>query len=95
MNVKWTLLSKEDYFKNIEYLEIYWTEKEVVNFIEEVDYCINLLANENVIFTKSDFDDVYKMIVIKQITLYYSIIDNTIFLMRFWNNYQDLKKFKL
>ena len=95
MNVKWTLLSKEDYFKNIEYLEIYWTEKEVVNFIEKVDYCINLLANENVIFTKSDFDDVYKMIVIKQITLYYSIIDNTIFLMRFWNNYQDLKKFKL
>ena len=95
MNVKWTLLSKEDYFKNIEYLEIYWTEKEVVNFIEEVDYCINLLANENVIFTKSDFDDVYKMIVIKQITLYYSINDNTIFLMRFWNNYQDLKKFKL
>ena len=95
MNVKWTFLSKEDYFKNIEYLEIYWTEKEVVNFIEEVDYCINLLANENVIFTKSDFDDVYKMIVIKQITLYYSIIDNTIFLMRFWNNYQDLKKFKL
>ena len=95
MNVKWTFLSKEDYFKNIEYLEIYWTEKEVVNFIEKVDYCINLLANENVIFTKSDFDDVYKMIVIKQITLYYSIIDNTIFLMRFWNNYQDLKKFKL
>ena len=95
MNVKWTLLSKEDYFKNIDYLETYWTEKEVVKFIDEADYCINLLANENVAFIKSDFEDVYKIVVIKQITLYYSIIDNTIFLLRFWNNYQDLSNFKL
>jgi hypothetical protein len=43
MKIEWTILSKDDYFKNIEYLENYWTEKEVLNFIEVVDYCINLL----------------------------------------------------
>ena len=56
---------------------------------------ITLLANKNITFIKSDFEEVYKLVVIKQIALYYSIVDDTIFLLRFWNNYQDLKKFKI
>lgn len=65
------MLSNEDYFQNIEYLENYWSEKEVLNFIQEVEFCIDLLAKGNVNFVKSDFDDVYKLVVLKQITLYY------------------------
>jgi hypothetical protein len=95
MNIEWTILSKDDYFQNIEYLENYWTEKEVLNFITEVDYCINLLSKGNVSFIKSDFESVFKMVIIKQITLYYSLANNKVFLLRFWNNYQDLKDFKL
>lgn len=95
MKVKWTQLSKEDYFHNIEYLEIYWSEKEVLNFITEVDFIIDLLSKNNITFVKSDFESVFKVVVLKQITLYYSIIDDTVYLMRFWNNHQDLKNLKI
>ncbi len=95
MKIEWTLASKYDYWKNIEYLESQWSEKEVFNFINEIDYSLNLLAKENVVFIKSDYANVYKMFVIKQITLYYSIENKTIYLLRFWNNYQDLSNFKL
>lgn len=39
--------------------------------------------------------NVYKMVLIKQITIYYSMENETIYLLRFWNNYQDLSNFKL
>ncbi len=72
-----------------------WTEKEVLNSINEVDYSLNLLAKGNLIFIKSDYINVYKMVVIKQITIYYSIKNETVYLLRFWNNYQNLSNFKL
>jgi len=95
MKIEWTLLSKNDYWKNIEYLETQWAEKEVLNFINEVHYSLDLLAKGNVIFVKSDYANTYKMVLIKQITIYYSIENETIYLLRFWNNYQDLSNFKL
>ena len=95
MKIEWTLNSKNDYWQNIEYLEKHWSEKEALNFINEVDYSLNLLARENVVFTKSDYITVYKMVIIKQITIYYSIKNETIYLLRFWNNYQDLSNFKI
>lgn len=95
MKIEWTLASKNDYWKNIEYLENHWSEKEVLNFINEIEYSLNLLAKENVLFVKSDYCNVYKMVIIKQIILYYSIENQTIYLLRFWNNYQDLSNFKL
>ena len=95
MKIEWTLASKIDYWKNIEYLENHWSEKEVLNFIIEIEYSLNLLAKENVLFIKSDYSNVYKMVIMKQITLYYSIENQTIYLLRFWNNYQELSNFKL
>jgi hypothetical protein len=95
MKIEWTLASKNDYWQNIEYLEKHWSEKEALNFITEVDYSLKLLAVDNVVFTKSDHINVYKMVIIKQITLYYFIENETIYLLRFWNNYQDLSNFKL
>ena len=95
MKIEWTLASKNDYWQNIEYLENHWSEKEVFNFINEIDYSLNLLAKENVLFVKSDYRNVYKMVIIKQITIYYYIENETIYLLRFWNNYQDLGNFKL
>lgn len=95
MKIEWTIASKIDYWKNIEYLENHWSEKEVFNFINEIDYSLNLLAKENVLFIKSDYSNVYKMVIKKQITLYYSIENEIIYLLRFWNNYQDLSNFKL
>ena len=95
MRIEWTSKSRNDYWKNIEYLERDWTNKEVLNFIENVEYAIGLLKNDNVIFITTEYKNTYKMVIIKQITLFYSIKNETIYLLRFWNNYQDFNNFKL
>ncbi len=35
------------------------------------------------------------MVIIKQITIYYTIENENIYLLRFWNNHQDLSHFKI
>ena len=42
MIIEWTLASKEDYWKNIEYLENNWSEKEVLNFIKDNNICFHI-----------------------------------------------------
>ncbi|QYJ67210.1 type II toxin-antitoxin system RelE/ParE family toxin [Flavobacterium litorale] len=95
MIIEWSPLAKSDYWKNIEYLEKNWSPKEVVSFIKEVEYHIMLLQNDTVHFTKTGYKNVFKIVVVKQISLFYRINNTTIELLRFWNNYQDLNKFKL
>ena len=95
MNIIWSPLAKFDYWKNIEYLEQEWSPREVISFINEVERNIQLLKNDNVYFIATKYKNVYKIVVIKQITLFYRVVDDRIELLRFWNNYQNLKKFKL
>jgi len=95
MKVVWSHLAKIDYWKNIEYLEQNWTFTDVANFILEVESLINLLKTNKATFLKTNYKNVYKVVLNRQITLYYFIDNNTITLLRFWNNYQDLEHFNL
>lgn len=95
MDIKWSFLAQIDYWSNIEYLEDEWSEKEVVSFIDNVDYAIKLLEKNNIFFSKTQYKNIFKIVIVKQISLYYSIEGTTITLLRFWNNYQDLSEFKL
>lgn len=95
MTVDWSEPAQIDYWKNIQYLENEWTLKEVYNFIDKTDELINLLEKGNVIFKPTEYKDTFQVPVVKQITLYYSVINNKVELLRFWNNYQDLTKFSL
>ena len=95
VTVSWSELAKTDYWSNIEYLEREWTLTEVYDFIDKVDEFIDLLTKENLTFKPTDFKNTFQVPVVKQITLYYRFENNNIELLRFWNNYQDLKKFTL
>lgn len=93
--IHWSEPAKIDYWNNIEYLEKEWTLKEVDSFMEKVDELIDLLTKNNVTFQPTLYKNTFQVPVLKQITLYYSIENNKIELLRFWNNYQDLGKFSL
>ena len=95
MKIIWSQQSKKEYWQNIDYLEAEWTFRDVVNFIEKVEITINLLLNKNVQFISTNYKNVNKVVITKQITLYYRLNSNTIELLRFWNTYQDLENFKL
>jgi hypothetical protein len=94
MNTVWSPQAKKDYWQNIDYLEAEWTFQEVVYFIDKVDHTIDLLLKNNVEFIATNYKDVNKVVITKQITLYYRINSETLELLRFWNTYQDLENFK-
>ncbi|QZK89509.1 type II toxin-antitoxin system RelE/ParE family toxin [Flavobacterium sp. CHNK8] len=95
MIVIWSPQAKKDYWQNIDYLEAEWSFQDVVNFIDKVDYSIALLLQNNIEFISTNYKSVNKVVVTKQITLYYRINSDTIDLLRFWNKYQDLENLKL
>jgi hypothetical protein len=96
VQIIWTTIAKNDYWKNIEYLENEWTLQDVYNFMDKTDDLIQLLMKQNLIFKPSNYKDVFQVPVTKQITLYYKVLeDNEIELLRFWNMYQNPEKFKL
>lgn len=43
MKVVWSKAAKFDYWKNIEFLEENWTEKEVIHFVNQVEFLLNPL----------------------------------------------------
>lgn len=95
MKIIWSPQAKKDYWQNIDYLEAEWTFNDVVGFIEKVERIMQLLLQKNVAFTATNYRDVNKVVITKQITLYYKINSETLELLRFWNTNQDLKNFKL
>ncbi|AWK03098.1 hypothetical protein HYN56_02225 [Flavobacterium crocinum] len=95
MNVIWAPQAKQDFWNNIDYLEAEWSEKVAQNFIEKVNTTIALLKNDNVLFLKTNYKNVYKIVITKHISLYYRIENTNLELLRFWNTFQDSKKFKL
>ena len=95
MVIFWSELAKIDYWNNIEYLEKEWTLAEVYNFIDKTDELIGLLKKGNLSFKPTTYLNTFQVPVVSQITLYYRIQNNSIELLRFWNNYQDLNKLSL
>lgn len=95
MNVIWAPQAKKDFWNNIDYLEAEWSEKVALGFIEKVNTTIELLKNDNVLFIKTNFKSVYKIVITKHISLYYRIENTNLELLRFWNTFQDTEKFKL
>lgn len=94
--VFWSEKAKQDFWKNIEYLEIHWTANEVSRFVNEVNKVIELLINQNITFVATNYRNTFKVTITKQISLFYKIDDlNNVVLLRFWNNLQDPKKLKI
>ncbi|MFB9107916.1 type II toxin-antitoxin system RelE/ParE family toxin [Flavobacterium gyeonganense] len=95
MTVIWAPQAKKDFWNNIDYLEAEWSEKVAFGFIEKVNTTIELLKNDNVLFIKTNFKSVYKIVITKHISLYYRIENTNLELLCFWNTFQDTKKFRL
>ena len=92
MEIIWTKQAEFSYISNIEYLEIFWTEKEIIKFELEVFRTLEIIEN-NINIGKNEIElNCKSIIILKQITLFYDIIDCKIVLLNFWNNKQDTKK---
>ena len=87
--------SQKRLLANLDYLEAEWTSADVIRFIEKVDHVLDLLSQNNIEFISTNYLEVHKVVVTKQITLYYKIKSEKLELLRFWNTYQDFNNFKI
>ena len=76
IEIIWTKIAKNDYWKNIAYLEKEWALKDVYNFIDKTDVLIEKLSWQNIVFKPTSYRDVFHVPVTKQITLYYKVLKN-------------------
>ena len=93
--VIWSEQAKLDYWDNIDYLQYRWGLNVTLEFMDKVDVMINILRAEKTSFKPSNYKDIHEVPIVKQINLFYKTDDTNLYLVRFWNNYQDPKKLKL
>jgi len=91
----WSEPAKFDYWQNIDYLLENWHKKQVTKFIKAVEQDLNIIKYNPKTFALTDYRNVHSVVIIKQITLFYKITNNTVELIRFWNNYQNPDNLKL
>ena len=63
--------------------------------MEDVETIIELVERQPEIYPLTDYQGIRKAVVRKQITLFFRLKDETIHLIRFWNNYQDPERLKM
>ena len=89
MKIIFTDQSKED-LQNIEnYLLEVWNYKVYENFLDQLDFALDIISSGNVIFSKYDNTNYHKFLLTKHNTLIYEALENNLFITRILQNFQD------
>lgn len=75
----------------IKYLEMEWSEKEIVKFVNETERVIALLSEYPTIFRKTNLVNVREALVTPHNLLIYQINYSDITLVTFWDTRQNPK----
>jgi plasmid stabilization system protein ParE len=89
--IEWKPLATNTYLDEMEFILSKWTEVEVQNFDDLVYDYLNTLSKSPEIGRFDSKKNCYSLIISKQTTLYYKIIEkkSQIDLVLFWNNSQN------
>ncbi|MBX9807482.1 MAG: hypothetical protein K2X95_06755 [Flavobacteriaceae bacterium] len=89
--IEWKTIATYSYFNEIDFILSKWNEIEVQKFEDLVyDFLATLSKTPKIGIYNSELD-CYSLVISKQITLYYKIIEDKsqIDLILFWNNKQN------
>ena len=96
MKVIWLDEALDTFEQNIFFLSEEWSDSVIEKFISKTEQAIDLISKNPQAFPFSNKKKrIHKCVVVKQITLYYTVAGNEIHLLSFWNNYQNPKRLKL
>jgi len=93
--ILWTENALDELAKTIDYLEKNFTDKEIKKLAIKIESIVALLSKNPTIFSKSEFKDVYSVVILKYNTLYYRLKGNTVEILSFFSNRQSPTKTKL
>lgn len=92
MIVNWSIKARFTYEEIIDYLTKNWTKREIVNFNEKVLNIIEQIElNPHSCPNMSRYPNIRKAKIMKQTSLFYSIEEESISLLFFWNQYRNPK----
>ncbi|MFZ5973412.1 MAG: type II toxin-antitoxin system RelE/ParE family toxin [Bacteroidota bacterium] len=92
MKVVWSPRARITFFRILDYLAENWTNKEVENFNERTENLVELIKKSPRLFPYSKEHDVYRCVLVRQVSLFYRIRNERIELLVFWDNRQDPAK---
>ncbi|MDQ8014474.1 MAG: type II toxin-antitoxin system RelE/ParE family toxin [Flavobacterium nitrogenifigens] len=92
MEVIWTEKAEKTYTKNYEYLVENWSMLVAEKFDEEVLKTIHHISKNPFLGRYNSDFNFRTILVVKQITLFYTVINNKIYLLLFHDNRQKMIK---
>ena len=93
--VLWTEEANKNLSSIIKYLEDNWTKREIEKFLKKLNKHISIIQSQPDSFPKTNNYNVRRSVVTKQITLYYSISQDTLNIVSLFDNRQDPQKLKI
>jgi plasmid stabilization system protein ParE len=95
MKVSWTEKAKLSFNENIAYLDEKWNEAVVQSFIGRTEEMIEVIEKHPLVFPVINKNKgIHKCLVVKQVALYYRILEDRVDLIIFWNSYQNPNRLK-
>lgn len=86
MKIIWSKTADRNYRKNLDYLKKEWSYKVLKSFIDETDNCIQKIGENPNIGRFDKLIGCNKILIVKQIYLFYEVENNTIYINNVWNN---------
>ena len=88
MNIIWTKKAIKENQNNIDYLIENWEKKVLINYLGAVERTIGYLTNNPNLGQYDKLINAHKILVVKQIYMFYDLVDGDLYILSFWNNYQ-------
>ena len=76
----WSRTADRNYRKNLDYLKREWNYEVLNNFINQTDSCIQQIEKNPNIGRFDELIGCNKILIVKQIYLFYEVVDNTIYI---------------
>jgi len=94
--IKWTDHALKELKDTFEYIELFWTEKEMRKLSQKIEIILKLISNNPFLFAKSHSNIYRKVVILKFNTMYYRITDeNTVEILSFFSNRQNPNKLSI
>lgn len=93
--IKWSSYAHNDLSNLLDYLEAKWNKKSCLQFLEKLDFCIDLIQKNPNLFPFFNKNlGIRKCVITKQNSLFYKITDTRIEVLRIYDTRQDDKTLK-
>jgi len=90
--ILWTDHALEELSETIQYLETFFSEKEINRLANKIEETITLISQNPLLFPVSDTKNVRKINLLKFNTIYYRIKNDTVEIISFFSNRQNPEK---